>query len=79
MGLYVRIPPEGVPLEEIVYDALLEALKMSNYIQADAARILSISPNKVSRTAKKLGIQFPADISERRKELGRAGGRRRKP
>jgi two-component system response regulator HydG len=40
----VKIPPTGIPLEDIERQALVEALKMSNWIQKDAAELLSISP-----------------------------------
>src|SRR5205814_897482 len=33
----VKIPPAGIPLEEIERHALVEALKMSNWVQKDAA------------------------------------------
>ena len=37
----VRIPPSGVSLEEIERTALVEALKMSNWVQKDAAELLA--------------------------------------
>jgi transcriptional regulator with GAF, ATPase, and Fis domain len=40
----VCIPPGGIALEEIERQALLEALRMSNWVQKDAAELLSISP-----------------------------------
>src|SRR5262249_24178466 len=40
----VKIPPTGIPLEEIERLVLIEALKMSNWVQKDAAELLSISP-----------------------------------
>ena len=33
----VKIPPTGIPLEEVERIALIEALKMSNWVQKDAA------------------------------------------
>src|ERR687897_1045379 len=44
----VKIPPTGIALEEIERQALLEALKMSNWVQKDAAELLSISPYNVT-------------------------------
>ena len=38
----VKIPPTGIPLEDIERHALVEALKMSNWVQKDAAELLSI-------------------------------------
>jgi hypothetical protein len=40
----VKIPPTGIPLEDIERHALIEALKMSNWVQKDAAELLAISP-----------------------------------
>jgi two-component system response regulator AtoC len=55
----VRIPPAGIPLEEIERRALIEALKMSNWVQKDAAELLSISPRVINYKIKTLGIEFP--------------------
>ena len=37
----VKIPPTGIPLEDIERQALIEALKMSNWVQKDAAELLA--------------------------------------
>ncbi len=55
----VKIPPTGVPLEDIERMAIIEALKMSNWIQKDAADLLSISPRVMNYKIKTLGIEFP--------------------
>jgi DNA-binding NtrC family response regulator len=55
----VKIPPTGVPLEEVERHALVEALKMSNWVQKDAAELLSISPRVMNYKIKTLGIEFP--------------------
>jgi transcriptional regulator with GAF, ATPase, and Fis domain len=55
----VRIPPAGVPLEEIERSALIEALKMSNWVQKDAAELLGISPRVMNYKIKTLRIEFP--------------------
>jgi DNA-binding NtrC family response regulator len=55
----VRIPPSGVALDEIERQALVEALKMSNWIQKDAAELLSISPRVMNYKIKTMGIDFP--------------------
>ena len=39
--------------------ALIEALKMSNWVQKDAAELLSISPRVMNYKIKTLGIEFP--------------------
>src|SRR5437867_1152406 len=55
----VRIPPSGIPLDDIERHALVEALKMSNWVQKDAAELLSISPRVMNYKIKTLGIEFP--------------------
>ena len=55
----VKIPPSGIPLEDIERAALIEALKMSNWVQKDAAELLSISPRVMNYKIKTLGIEFP--------------------
>jgi DNA-binding NtrC family response regulator len=60
----VRIPPTGIPLEEIERRALIEALKMSNWVQKDAADLLSISPRVINYKIKMLGIESPRSKRE---------------
>src|SRR5207253_4156658 len=55
----VKIPPSGIPLVDIERHALVEALKMSNWVQKDAAELLSISPRVMNYKIKTLGIEFP--------------------
>jgi DNA-binding NtrC family response regulator len=55
----IKLPPTGVPLEDIERLAVIEALKMSNWIQKDAAELLSISPRVMNYKIKVLGIEFP--------------------
>ena len=55
----VKIPPAGIALEDIERHALIEALKMSNWVQKDAAELLSISPRVMNYKIKTLGIEFP--------------------
>src|SRR5919106_562810 len=55
----VKIPPTGIALEEVERLALIEALKMSNWVQKDAAELLSISPRVMNYKIKVLGIEFP--------------------
>jgi Nif-specific regulatory protein len=54
----VKIPPTGIALEEIERQALIEALKMSNWVQKDAAELLSISPRVMNYKIKTLGIEY---------------------
>ncbi|MGE4055169.1 MAG: sigma-54-dependent transcriptional regulator [Vicinamibacterales bacterium] len=55
----VKIPPTGIALEEIERQALIEALKMSNWVQKDAAELLAISPRVMNYKIKTLNIEFP--------------------
>src|SRR6187397_3337032 len=55
----VKIPPTGVALEEVERLTLIEALKMSNWVQKDAAELLSISPRVMNYKIKTLGIELP--------------------
>jgi DNA-binding NtrC family response regulator len=55
----VKIPPTGIALEEVERIALIEALKMSNWVQKDAAELLAISPRVMNYKIKTLGIDFP--------------------
>src|ERR687898_687023 len=55
----VKLPPSGIALEEIERCALIEALKMSNWVQKDAAELLSISPRVMNYKIKTLNIEFP--------------------
>jgi two-component system response regulator AtoC len=55
----VKIPPSGIPLEDVERHALIEALRMSNWVQKDAAELLSISPRVMNYKIKTLRIEFP--------------------
>ena len=55
----MKIPPTGIALEEIERQAIIEALKMSNWVQKDAAELLSISPRVMNYKIKTLHIEFP--------------------
>ena len=55
----VRIPLTGIPLEDVERLAIVEALKMSNWVQKDAAELLAISPRVMNYKIKVLGIEFP--------------------
>ena len=54
----VKIPPTGIALEDIERQAIVEALKMSNWVQKDAAELLSISPRVMNYKIKTLGIDY---------------------
>ena len=55
----VRIPPTGIPLEDIERQAVIEALNMSSWIQKDAAELLAISPRVMNYKIKTLKIDLP--------------------
>ncbi|MFB3853463.1 MAG: sigma-54-dependent transcriptional regulator [Vicinamibacterales bacterium] len=55
----VKIPPTGVPLDQIERQAILEALRMSNWVQKDAAELLSISPRVMNYKIKTMAIEIP--------------------
>jgi Nif-specific regulatory protein len=55
----VKLPPRGIALEEIERQAVIEALKMSNWVQKDAAELLAISPRVINYKIKVLRIQLP--------------------
>jgi transcriptional regulator with GAF, ATPase, and Fis domain len=58
-SLVVNIPATGIRLEEIERQAVVEALKMSNWIQKDAADLLDISPRVMNYKIKILNIEIP--------------------
>ncbi|TAK15195.1 MAG: sigma-54-dependent Fis family transcriptional regulator [Acidobacteria bacterium] len=55
----VKIPPTGIPLEDIERQAVTEALRMSNWVQKDAAELLAISPRVMNYKIKILNIEIP--------------------
>ena len=55
----VKLPPTGIALEEIERQALVEALRMSNWVQKDAAELLHISPRVMNYKIKVLNIELP--------------------
>jgi two-component system response regulator HydG len=55
----VHLPPQGMDLEEIEKMVLLEALKMSNWVQKEAAALLNISSRAMNYKVKKFAITHP--------------------
>jgi DNA-binding NtrC family response regulator len=55
----VTIPQEGIPLDEIERAAVLEALRMADWVQKDAAELLSITPRVINYKINAFNIQFP--------------------
>ena len=58
-GRVVRVPPAGVALEEIERQALLESLRMCNWVQKDAAKFLGISSRVMNYKVAKYEIKNP--------------------
>jgi transcriptional regulator with GAF, ATPase, and Fis domain len=55
----VTIPSTGIPLKEIERQAIIEALRMSNWIQKAAAALIGISPRMMHYKIKTLDITLP--------------------
>ncbi len=68
----VKLPPTGLALEEIERQALVEALRMSNWVQKDAAELLRISPRVINYKIKTLGIALPRGRRHDREPLAEA-------
>jgi transcriptional regulator with GAF, ATPase, and Fis domain len=52
----VRLPAEGIALEEIERQAIVQALRMCWWVQKDAAEMLHISPRVMNYKIRTLGI-----------------------
>lgn len=57
-GFRLQLPAGGIALVEIERQAIIEALKMSNWVQKDAAELLAISPRVINYKIQKLGIRL---------------------
>jgi DNA-binding NtrC family response regulator len=58
-SLAIKIPPAGISLEEVERSLLIEALKMSNWVQKDAAALLGISRRVINYKIKNHKITSP--------------------
>jgi DNA-binding NtrC family response regulator len=58
-SLNLRLPPNGVRLEDLEKQAILEALRVNNWIQKDAARFLGISSRVMNYKIAKYEIKYP--------------------
>jgi len=54
-----QIPPTGIPLEDIERHALVEALRCPNWVQKDAAELLSDQPARDELQDQDTRIEFP--------------------
>jgi transcriptional regulator with GAF, ATPase, and Fis domain len=58
-SLNFRLPPNGVNLEDLDKQAILEALRINNWVQKDAARFLGISSRVMNYKVAKYEIKSP--------------------
>jgi transcriptional regulator with GAF, ATPase, and Fis domain len=65
----VKIPAGGIPLEAVEREAIVEALNMTNWVQKDAAQLLSISARVINYKIQMLKIESP----EHPRRVGSAG------
>ena len=56
-GGSLKLPPEGISLDELERQAILEALRMNNWVQKDAARFLGISSRVMNYKVQKYEIK----------------------
>jgi DNA-binding NtrC family response regulator len=53
----VRLPPSGVDFQQMEKEMILEALRMNNWVQKDAAKFLGMSRRVIHYKIQKLGIK----------------------
>ncbi len=58
-AMNLRLPPTGIPLEDLEKQAILEALRINNWVQKDAARFLGISSRVMNYKVTKYEIKNP--------------------
>jgi DNA-binding NtrC family response regulator len=58
-SLNLRLPPSGIQLDELEKQAILEALRISNWVQKDAALFLGISSRVMNYKVAKYEIKSP--------------------
>jgi DNA-binding NtrC family response regulator len=58
-SLNLRLPPTGIELDELERQAILEALRISNWVQKDAAKFLGISSRVMNYKVAKYEIKNP--------------------
>jgi DNA-binding NtrC family response regulator len=55
----IRIPSNGICLEEVEKQLVLQALKMCDWVQKDAARLLNVSERVLNYKIQRFGITHP--------------------
>ncbi|HKQ60597.1 MAG TPA: sigma-54 dependent transcriptional regulator [Candidatus Polarisedimenticolaceae bacterium] len=58
-GVNLRLPPNGINLDDLEKQAILEALRINNWVQKDAARFLGISSRVMNYKVAKYEIKNP--------------------
>jgi DNA-binding NtrC family response regulator len=58
-SLNLRLPPTGIDLDELEKQAILEALRINNWVQKEAARFLGISSRVMNYKVAKYEIKNP--------------------
>jgi DNA-binding NtrC family response regulator len=58
-SINLRLPPNGIELEELEKQAILEALRINNWVQKDAARFLGVSSRVMNYKVAKYEIKNP--------------------
>jgi DNA-binding NtrC family response regulator len=56
-ALNLRLPPNGMPLDDLERQAILEALRINNWVQKDAAKFLGISSRVMNYKVAKYEIK----------------------
>ena len=57
--IQLRLPPNGIDLEELEKQAILEALRINGWVQKDAAKFLGISSRVMNYKVAKYEIKNP--------------------
>jgi DNA-binding NtrC family response regulator len=58
-AIQLRLPPSGINLEDLEKQAILEALRINNWVQKDAAKFLGISSRVMNYKVAKYEIKNP--------------------
>ena len=56
-GVNLRLPPNGIDLEDLEKMAIIEALRINNWVQKDAAKFLGISSRVMNYKVAKYEIK----------------------
>jgi DNA-binding NtrC family response regulator len=59
ISLNLRLPPNGIDLDDLEKQAVLEALRVNNWVQKDAAKFLGISSRVMNYKVAKFEIKSP--------------------